>query len=227
MFNKEVMDATNEYLPKDIRIFDFVQVTGGFDAKKSCEARTYEYTLRTEVLRPSKKHPKFAERDSWTFNEAEQSRYNELLQKYVGTHKYHNFTKGGTPTTASCTRYIKKMKLSKPFTHEGMEFVRVTLHGQSFILHQIRKMIAAASIVFRDGAAAGVLDKLMSNITIILPMVPGLGLTLVKCHFDSYQKTRGKDREPLTFEGCQDDVAKFRDEVIYSAIYKQEKAENT
>ena len=141
MMDREVLDKANANLPDDIRIFDWVRVTGSFDSKRNCDARTYEYTLRTEVLRPSKKHPKYDERDAWTFDEEEEQKFRKILRKYSGTHKYHNFTKGGTPTTASCTRYIKEITLSSPFTHEGMEFVRVTLKGQSFILHQIRKMI--------------------------------------------------------------------------------------
>ena len=141
MFDKEVLDKTNELLPEGIRIFDWVRVTGGFDSKKNCDARTYEYTLRTECLRPSKKHPNYEQRDSWKFDSEEEARFRNLLMKFQGTHKYHNFTKGGKPGNASCTRYIKEMKLSSPYTVNGMEFVSVTLHGQSFILHQIRKMI--------------------------------------------------------------------------------------
>jgi len=228
MLNKEILDKTNELLNDDIRIFDYVQVTRGFNSKQACQARTYEYTLRTEVLRPSKKHPKYAERDSWTFDKAEQSRFREILKQYEGTRKYHNFTKGGSFDDASCARYIIDITLSEPFEQEGMEFVRITLKGQSFILHQIRKMIGTASIIFRDGAPAGVIHKFMEDMKIILPMVPGLGLTLLKCHFDSYEKKHCKNgvREPITFLNCQDAVDQFKKDQIYSAIYKKEKEEN-
>ena len=66
----------------------------------------------------------------------------------------------------------------------------------------------------------------MSDKQIILPMVPGLGLTLLKCHFENYQRTRGKDREPLTFENCEEEVDKFRKSVIYEKIFQKEKEED-
>lgn len=63
----------------------------------------------------------------------------------------------------------------------------------------------------------------MSDIQVNLPMVPGLGLVLLKCHFDLYQRTRGKDRDPLTFENCQQEIDDFKVKHIYSKIYETEK----
>lgn len=96
-FDEAIMADTNKHLPEDIRIFGFVLVTGSFNSKNDCNARTYQYTLRTELLRPSSNHPDFATRDKWTFGTEERARFEGMLKKFEGTRKYHNFTKGGTP----------------------------------------------------------------------------------------------------------------------------------
>ena len=37
--------------------------------------------------------------------------------------------------------------LDDVFEHEGMEFVRLAVHGQSFMLHQIRKMMGLVTAI--------------------------------------------------------------------------------
>lgn len=226
-FNDEVMADANSHLPEDIRIFGFVRVTGGFNSKRDCSSRTYQYILRTEILRPSPKHPDWDKHEEWTYGPAEQERFRDMIKRYEGTHSFHNFTKGGSASMASCQRFIMSMDLSEPFTTDGMEFVRITLQGQSFILHQIRKMVGTAAVIFRDGASPELLDKFMGPIEMALPMAPGLGLLLLECHFKYYQKFKGKAREPLTFLDCVEAQHKFREEVIDKAIYTKEKEENT
>ena len=41
----------------------------------------------------------------------------------------------------------------KPFVSEGVEFVVLTIKGQSFMLHQIRKMVAFVIAVVRGNAS--------------------------------------------------------------------------
>ena len=42
---------------------------------------------------------------------------------------------------ASAKRYIMSFNIGHPFVREDVEFVSLTVEGQSFMLHQIRKMI--------------------------------------------------------------------------------------
>lgn len=49
----------------------------------------------------------------------------------------------------SAQRYILECKCSEPFEIDGAKFVKVVLLGQSFVLHQIRKMIGLAIQVNR------------------------------------------------------------------------------
>ena len=82
-----------------------------------------------------------------------------MVTLYLGTHNFHNFTKGYKTSDPRCDRFIISMRaelveeqvinkyLEERFSDEEerkahrITFIRFTLVGQSFIYHQIRKMI--------------------------------------------------------------------------------------
>ena len=86
-------------------------------------------------------------------------RLNHLCKAYLGTHSYHNLTKGYKSNDPRCDRFMTGMKVElleqevvdktverlfeteEERNQRGMRFVRFTLTGQSFIYHQIRKMV--------------------------------------------------------------------------------------
>jgi len=53
------------------------------------------------------------------------------------------------PNDACANRYIISFDCSAPFEINGEQFVRTTVVGQSFMLHQIRKLIAMMLGVIR------------------------------------------------------------------------------
>lgn len=63
------------------------------------------------------------------------------MKVFEGTHNFHNYTNGKSFKEKSAYRYIMSIDVSKPMYIDGSEWVSIKLHGQSFILHQIRKMI--------------------------------------------------------------------------------------
>eukprot|EP00122_Pirum_gemmata_P017069 Pgem_evm1s15973 len=60
---------------------------------------------------------------------------------YLGTHKFHNYTLKKLFHEDSSNRFIMKFITTEPFVIDGMELLRMTVQGQSFMIHQIRKMI--------------------------------------------------------------------------------------
>lgn len=70
---------------------------------------------------------------------------------------------------------------------QGRPWVRLVVLGQSFMLHQIRKMVGAAVAVCRGVWSVDDLrGALTSMASVPTPMAPELGLFLDECVFDSY-----------------------------------------
>lgn len=108
------MEALNQDLPEDIRLFALERVTKSFNSKDRCDARTYTYTMPTisfsteeinsslivdangaaagdaeespcRVRRPTNYETFRLSQDKWKLVEY-------LLKKFEGTKNFHNFT---------------------------------------------------------------------------------------------------------------------------------------
>ena len=70
------------------------------------------------------------------------------------------FLSGKLPTDMSAKRFVMDMSCGFPFVVDGMEFCVITVRGQSFMIHQIRKMIGLVIAVVRKVCGPSVLtDK--------------------------------------------------------------------
>lgn len=96
----------------------------------------------------------------------------EALKAYEGTRAYHNFTTGKHPDDTNAKRYIISFDCGEPFVDEasGVEWVLLTVLGQSFLLNQIRKMVGMAVEVSRGAATISTIkDAFTSRKVHILP----------------------------------------------------------
>lgn len=77
-----------------------------------------------------------------------------MFEKFLGTKKYHNYTKNVQPHETGAMRYMLKLEsneyvymnkntfeLTNAEDKDGIEFVHFFLKGQSFLYNQIRKMV--------------------------------------------------------------------------------------
>lgn len=87
--------------------------------------------------------------DAFRLDAKSLTKFREILKCYEGTHNFHNFTVGKNFNDSSCKRYIMSMTVGEPFIPKESkgEWVSVKIHGQSFMLHQIRKMIGLAILM--------------------------------------------------------------------------------
>jgi len=89
---------------------------------------------------------------------------------------------------------------SEPFLHAGLECVRLTVEGQSFLLHHIRKMIAMAVEVVRGVVGEALFAASLTETKVDLPLVPGVGLYLNRVFFENYRRKFANDHDALDFD---------------------------
>ncbi|OJJ67418.1 hypothetical protein ASPBRDRAFT_135856 [Aspergillus brasiliensis CBS 101740] len=152
------------------------------------------------------------------------ARVQEALDKYVGTNNFFNYTIQKTHADPSSKRHIKSFKMAeKPIIINGTEWLSLKVHGQSFMMHQIRKMVAMAAMVVRCGCdPQRIVDTYGPN-KIAIPKAPGLGLLLERPVFDSYnRKTHETGKDPIDFDKHADTINEFKQREIYDRIFREE-----
>lgn len=124
---------------------------------------------------------------------------------------------------------MKEIKVSDPFVigERNTEWVSIKIHGQSFMLHQIRKMISMATLVTRCSCPVDRITDAYKPQKINIPKAPALGLLLECPVYEGYNK-RLKEfgYNPIDFSKYQDKMDEFKMKHIYDKIYQEEVSEN-
>lgn len=222
----DILAKINSHLPSHIRILGLKRVTGGFNSKKKCDGRTYFYMLPTFA---------FAHRDhdvqdeTYRLSAETLQRVNQLLARYKGTHNFHNFTSQKWPWEPSAQRYILDMFCEAPFERDAMEFAVIKVKGQSFMTHQIRKMVGLVVAIVKGYAPEDVLERSWGEAKVDVPKAPGLGLVLERVHFERYNRRYGNDglHEPLDWAQEEAEVTAFKEQHIYPTIVNTERHERS
>lgn len=149
----------------------------------------------------------------------------EIFKQYEGSHNFHNFTIQKTFEDPSALRYMKSIEVSEPKIIEGTEWISIKLHGQSFMMHQIRKMVSMAALIVRCGCPVSLMDKAFGSKQMNIPKAPGLGLLLEQPVFGGVNtKLTGLGHDPISFEKWQNEIDDFKMKHIYKKIYDEEKS---
>lgn len=95
---------------------------------------------------------------------------------------------------------------------QGQQWVRMVVVGQSFMLHQIRKLVGTAVAVMRGTAPPDAIALALDPAKVVVtPMAPELGLFLDECVFESYNDRWGSHREAcVRLAAFQDQVDAFK-----------------
>lgn len=190
----------NALLPKDIRVIAMRRATNAFHPQKMCCARTYSYTLPTFAFAK----PTELTNAAFRISKETLEEINSILSIYRGTHNFFNYTSKREFDDRSCHRYILSFDCGEPFLfhddvrNEDVEFVQLTIKGQSFILHQIRKMVGMTIAVIRELQSKSYIQRTFESERVDVPKAPGLGLLLERVHYDLYDRKHAKTHEPLT-----------------------------
>lgn len=151
-------------------------------------------------------------------------RLQECLSRYVGTINFHNYTIQKAHNDPSAKRHIKSFEVNPtPIIINGTEWLSLKVHGQSFMMHQIRKMVAMATMVVRSGCHPDRIPETYGPDRIAIPKAPGLGLLLERPIFDAYnKKAEGNERSPIDFGRWETELNEFKQREIYDRIFREE-----
>ncbi|KAL5351339.1 tRNA pseudouridine synthase 1 [Pseudogymnoascus australis] len=166
---------------------------------------------------------------AYRISDTRRDRVQEALSAYLGTKNFHNYTIQKSFKEDSAKRVIRSFTVNpEPVYVNDTEWLSLKVHGQSFMMHQIRKMVAMAALVVRCGTPIERINESYQNHKISIPKAPGLGLLLERPVFDSYNKRAVEDlqREKIDFTKYEAQINEFKQREIYERIYREEEKEN-
>lgn len=152
------------------------------------------------------------------------------LDVYKGTNNFHNYTIQKTFKDPSAKRHIRSFEVNpQPIQIRDTEWLSLKVHGQSFMMHQIRKMVAMAVLCVRCATPLDLMRESYGPKRISIPKAPGLGLLLERPVFESYsRKAKASfDKEPLNFSKYEKEIEDFKQKQIYNRIWDTEEQENS
>jgi tRNA pseudouridine38-40 synthase len=156
-------------------------------------------------------------------------RVQDALSTYIGTRNFHNYTIQKSFKDSSAKRVIRSFKVSPdPIIINDTEWLSLTVHGQSFMMHQIRKMVAMVALVVRCGAPLSRINESYGPDNISIPKAPGLGLLLERPVFETYNEraVREFQREKIDFDKFEREIAEFKQREIYERIFREEERDH-
>lgn len=157
-------------------------------------------------------------------------RLQDALNKYEGTNNFHNYTVQKSFSDPSSKRHIKSFVVNpKPIIINNTEWLSLKVHGQSFMMHQIRKMVGLVSLMVRCGTTLDRIPESYNKTKMAIPKMPGLGLLLERPVFENYNR-RARDslgREEIDFDRYEEKIQAFKDAQIYTRIFSVEEKENS
>ncbi|KAL9558987.1 hypothetical protein MBANPS3_000642 [Mucor bainieri] len=250
--DEHIVEKLNAVLPPQIRVWGYVETQRNFHAKNKCDSRIYEYLMPSYALQqlepnkewttePQSKHDiQIATEDStltrfmkptdpakllaYRVDQERFSTFQRAMHMFNGTHNFHNYTIARSFKDPAANRFMIDIHVAKPMTIGGMEWISVKLHGQSFMLHQIRKMISMAMLCTRTGTPLTLIPKTFEAAKINIPKAPALGLLLDRPIFKLYNDRMQaiESRQTIDFDQYRDAIEAFKRESIYSKIFEQE-----
>ncbi|ORX37055.1 pseudouridine synthase [Kockovaella imperatae] len=170
----------------------------------------------------------YERRRGWRVDKDTLAKFRALIKEFEGTHNFHNYTVGKPFRDRTVKRFMMNLKVRDPQVVGDIEWISVRIHGQSFMLHQIRKMISMAMLACRTNSPASLIPETFGPKTIHIPKAPPLGLLLEAPQFGSYnsrvkeQKDPQAERDPIDWALYGDKMQEFKLKFIYEKLRQDE-----
>ncbi|KAF9296980.1 tRNA pseudouridine synthase 1 [Linnemannia elongata] len=163
-----------------------------------------------------------AAKRNYRIDEDTLAKVREGFAAYVGTKNFHNFTVGKNFKEKTCQRFMMSFTVSDPKMIQGTEWLSLKVHGQSFMLHQIRKMVSLIVMLVRTDTPLKLIPETFKANKINIPKAPSLGLLLERPVFDTYNRKVKDSHSPLDFTPYNETMEAFKEKYIYEGIIKEE-----
>ncbi|KAF9909116.1 tRNA pseudouridine synthase 1 [Linnemannia zychae] len=163
-----------------------------------------------------------AAKRAYRIDEATLAKVREGFAAYVGTKNFHNFTVGKNFKEKTCQRFMMSFTASDPKMIRGTEWLSLKVHGQSFMLHQIRKMVSLIVMLVRTDTPLKLIPETFKANKINIPKAPSLGLLLERPVFDTYNRKVKDSHSPLDFTPYHETMEAFKEKFIYEGIINEE-----
>lgn len=186
---EEILADINQNLPQDIRIIAMKMVAASFHAKNSTSYREYQYLFPYKALHPTAFDPEIIEK------------LNKIATAFHGTHSFHNYSRDIQPNRPEAKRYVIKFEVDQnPVVFSDFVYLKFLVTGQSFLYHQIRKMIGMCLAVYTEKFTLEDVKKSFEDEGFLVPLAPAQGLSLNRVHFPVYNKKQKHRPVVLTSE---------------------------
>lgn len=158
-----------------------------------------------------------------------------LAAKFKGTKNYHNYTKKANPHAKANKRYIIDMKVEQLSQEQLNEYygeevkngwIKVTLLGQSFIYHQIRKMMGMMIQTMQENLDESFMENSFCTNKMPVWLAPGEGLLLDRLNFDAYNKKKDIPEPIVLNDEMEASIEAFKNENIYKCILAYEEKDS-
>lgn len=196
---KDMKQKLNDILPKDIHIFRFIEMSEHFDSKENNNHREYHYILPSFMLEPktadykipynqTKETPMEEYKANYEFKLSPElhDKVKAICKAFVGTKKYHNYTKKVGFSEAQSVRHIYEMNCDEIINYDGFEAIKFKIVGQSFLYNQIRKMIGMVIDLCRECKDMTYFTNSFLSNKVEIPKAPAEGLYLRKIDYSKY-----------------------------------------
>jgi len=154
-----------------------------------------------------------------------------LAKFFEGTHNFHNYSKGASPHNNSSKRYIIKMAVDLLDNNEleslsgfkpEQRYVKVSLNGQSFVYHQIRKMIGMLVQSCQEDLDETLLENSLCANKVSIWLAPSEGLLLDRLNFQHYNKKNDILEKLELSEDEAENARIFKNKHIYRSVLESE-----
>ena len=224
----DMKNKINNLLPKDIKIFRFIEVSDRFDSKDNNNNREYHYILPTFCLEPREEKKENVEMDKFIgnykfkLNKELLDKCKKICSEFLGTKKYHNYTKKVGYSNMSSQRHIYEMKCDDIITFDEFECLKFKIKGQSFLYNQIRKMIGMVVEIMRESKDITFLQNSFLSNKMDIAKAPAEGLYLMKIDYSNYNDRKlNKKNNIFVTEDDQKEMDDFS-QMLIEDIHKVE-----